>query len=105
MTPEEIHGSLPSKKCKQPASIGKATVFVFFFFGWGRVRDVTIIDLLEKGKTINRQYYASELGQLKEEIKSKSRGKEAEGKSAFDSGQRTRSRSSSCSRFSVYPNH
>ena len=59
------------KKFKQATFIGKVIASIFFFTSKG----IIMIDYLENGKTINRQYYASELRQLKEVIKLKYREK------------------------------
>lgn len=62
--------SPPPKKFKQTASVGKVMASVF----WDS-EGVIMIDYLEKGKTINGEYYASELTKLKTAIKEKRRGK------------------------------
>lgn len=58
------------KKFKSTPSSGKVMASVF----WD-AEGVIMIDYLQKGKTINGQYYADELRQLREKIKEKRRGK------------------------------
>ncbi|CAH1241963.1 SETMAR [Branchiostoma lanceolatum] len=63
-------GSQPPKKFKRVASVGKVMASVFW-----HSEGVIMIDYLQKGQTINGEYYASELRQLKTAIKEKRRGK------------------------------
>ncbi|XP_066302907.1 histone-lysine N-methyltransferase SETMAR-like [Branchiostoma lanceolatum] len=63
-------GSQPPKKFKRVASVGKVMASVF----WDS-EGVIMIDYLQKGQTINGEYYASELRQLKAAIIEKMRGK------------------------------
>ncbi|XP_066270858.1 histone-lysine N-methyltransferase SETMAR-like [Branchiostoma lanceolatum] len=63
-------GSQLPKKFKRVASVGKVMASVF----WDS-EGVIMIDYLQKGQTINGEYYASELRQLKAAIKEKRRGK------------------------------
>ncbi|CAH1257192.1 SETMAR [Branchiostoma lanceolatum] len=63
-------GSQPPKKFKRVASVGKVMASVF----WDS-EGVIMINYLQKGQTINGEYYASELRQLKAAIKEKRRGK------------------------------
>ncbi|XP_030003909.1 histone-lysine N-methyltransferase SETMAR-like [Sphaeramia orbicularis] len=64
------HGSPPPKKFKRVASVGKVMASVF----WD-CEGVLMVDYLQKGQTINGEFYASELRKLKKEIKAKRRGK------------------------------
>ena len=69
------HNDSPTPlKFKVTSSSKKVMASVF----WDR-DGVIMIDYLEKGSTVNGQYYASELRRLREEIKKKRRGKLAKG--------------------------
>lgn len=63
-------GSPTPKKFKVSPSSGKVMASVF----WD-AEGVLMVDYLQIGSTINGQYYASELRQLREQIKKKRRGK------------------------------
>jgi [histone H3]-lysine36 N-dimethyltransferase SETMAR len=63
-------GSPPPKKFRVIPSAGKILSTVFWDF-----EGVLFVDYLPKGKTINGQYYANLIPQLREAIKEKRRGK------------------------------
>ena len=63
-------GSLSPKNFKWVASVGKVMASIFWV-----CEGVIMVDFLQKGQTINRIYYASEVRQLKEAINTKRRGK------------------------------
>ena len=67
-------GSPPPKKAKAVPSAGKVMASVF----WD-ADGILMVDYLQKGQTINGQYYASLLRQLRETIKLKRRGKLSKG--------------------------
>lgn len=67
-------GSPTPKKFKVSPSSGKVMASVF----WD-AEGVLMVDYLQKGSTINGEYYASELRQLREQIKKKRRGKLSRG--------------------------
>ena len=66
--------SPPPKKAKVVSSAGKVMASVF----WD-AKGIVLIDYLQKGHTINGEYYANLLRQLREAIKSKRRGKLTKG--------------------------
>lgn len=66
--------SPPPKKCKVVKSAGKVMVTVFWDAG-----GVLLVDFLEQGRTINGDYYASLLVQLRAAIIQKRRGKISKG--------------------------
>ena len=68
-TKRASNGIMP-KKFKRVSSVGKLMASVF-----RDCEEVLMIDFLQKGQTINGEYHASNLRQLKEPIKSKRRGK------------------------------
>ena len=67
-------GSPPQKKAKVVSSAGKVMASVF----WD-AKGIVFIDYLEKGRTINGEYYAALLKQLRKEIKAKRPGKLTKG--------------------------
>ena len=67
-------GSPPPKKFKAVPSAGKVMASVF----WD-TEGIIMIDYLEKGQTINGEYYSNELRQLRENLKVKRRGKLSKG--------------------------
>ena len=66
--------SPPPKKAKVVSSAGKVMTSVF----WD-AKDIVFIDYLQKGKTINGEYYAKLLRELRQAIKSKRPGKLTKG--------------------------
>jgi histone-lysine N-methyltransferase SETMAR len=63
-------GSPPPRKFKAVPSAGKVMASIF----WDS-KGILMIDYLEKGNTINGEYYANELRQLRDILKIKRRGK------------------------------
>ena len=61
---------LPSKKAKVVSSTGKVMTSAF----WD-AKGIVFIDYLQKGRTINGEYYAKLVRELGEAIKSKRQGK------------------------------
>ena len=69
------HSTSPApKKAKVVSSAGKVMAFVF----WD-AKGIVLIDYLQKGKTINGEYYAKLLRELRQAIKSKRSGKLTKG--------------------------
>ena len=64
------------KKAKVVSSAGKVIASIF----WD-AKGIEFIDYLQKGKTINGEYYAKLLRELRQAIKSKRLGKLTKGKS------------------------
>ena len=64
------HDSFAPKKAKTMRSAGKFTTSVF----WDS-KGLVFVNFLPKGQTINGEYYANLLRQLREEIKAKRPGK------------------------------
>jgi len=74
------HSVLPRPKKIPSAKIRWKSSRLFFFGGGGRDQDgILFVDYLPKGQTINAEYYASLLVQLKESLKEKRRGKVTKG--------------------------
>lgn len=67
-------GSRPPKKFKRRPSAGKVMVTVFWDY-----EGPIMVDFLDRGETINAEYYSDELRRLKPQIVSKRRGKQRAG--------------------------